>query len=101
VAGAELVLVLAALLAAVIAGPHLDSPARDGIATLLALAMGAQNAAVRQLKVFDLTTAVLTRTPTGIAADFRQRDRFAIVRRLLAAGAMLAAATAGPHSRCR
>src|SRR3954452_15064945 len=95
VTGAELALVLAALLAAAIAGPQLDTTARDGMAALLALAMGAQNAAVRQLKVFDLTTTVLTMTLTGIAADFRQRDRFAIVRRLLAVGAMLAGATAG------
>jgi uncharacterized membrane protein YoaK (UPF0700 family) len=95
VTGAELALVLAALLAAAVVGPQLDTAARDAIAALLALAMGAQNAAVRQLKVFDLTTTVLTMTLTGIAADFRQRDRFAIVRRLLAVGAMLAGATAG------
>jgi uncharacterized membrane protein YoaK (UPF0700 family) len=57
--------------------------------------MGAQNAVVRQLKVFDLTTTVLTMTLTGIAADFRQRDRFAITRRLLAVAAMLAGAVAG------
>jgi uncharacterized membrane protein YoaK (UPF0700 family) len=57
--------------------------------------MGAQNAVVRQLKVFDLTTTVLTMTLTGIAADMRQRDRFAIVRRLLAVGAMLAGAAVG------
>src|SRR4051794_1627598 len=62
VTGAELALVLAALLAAAIAGPQLDTTARDGIAALLALAMGAQNAAVRQLKVFALTTTVLTMT---------------------------------------
>jgi uncharacterized membrane protein YoaK (UPF0700 family) len=61
----------------------------------LALAMGAQNAVVRQLKVFDLTTTVLTMTLTGIAVDVRQRDRFAIVRRLLAVGAMLAGAAVG------
>jgi uncharacterized membrane protein YoaK (UPF0700 family) len=57
--------------------------------------MGAQNAAVRHLKVFDLTTTVLTMTLTGVAADLRQRDRFVIVRRLLAVGAMLAGAIAG------
>ena len=34
-------------------------------------------------------------TLTGIAADFRQRDRFAIVRRLFAVAAMLAGAVAG------
>jgi uncharacterized membrane protein YoaK (UPF0700 family) len=95
VAGGELVLVLVALLAAAAAGPHFGPGARDGIAALLALAMGAQNAAVRHLKVFDLTTTVLTMTLTGVAADLRQRDRFAIVRRLLAVGAMLAGAIAG------
>src|SRR4051794_10876305 len=95
VSGAELVLVLVALLAAVLAGPRPGAGARIVIAALLALAMGAQNATVRQLKVFDLTTTVLTMTLTGIAADYRQRDRFAIVRRLLAVAAMLAGATAG------
>src|SRR3954465_11467415 len=95
VTGAELALVLTALLAAAIVGPHLDTAARGGIAALLALAMGAQNAAVRQLKVFDLTTTVLTMTLTGIAADARQHDRFALVRRLLAVVAMLAGAAAG------
>jgi uncharacterized membrane protein YoaK (UPF0700 family) len=95
VAGGELVLVVVALLVATVAGPRLGPGARDGIAALLALAMGAQNAAVRQLKVFDLTTTVLTMTLTGIAADMRQRDSFAILRRLLAVGAMLGGATAG------
>ncbi|MCW2967487.1 MAG: conserved rane protein of unknown function [Solirubrobacteraceae bacterium] len=95
VGGGELVLVLVALLVAAGAGSHPGTGYRDGIAALLALAMGAQNAAVRQLKVFDLTTTVLTMTLTGIAADFRQHDRFAIVRRLLAVAAMLAGAAAG------
>jgi uncharacterized membrane protein YoaK (UPF0700 family) len=95
VAGGELVLFLIALVTAAAAGPHLSEGAKVGIAALGALAMGAQNAAVRQLKVFDLTITVLTMTLTGIAADLRQRDRFAIVRRLLAVGAMLAGATAG------
>ena len=91
----ELALVLLALVAAAAAGPDLGDGAKDGIAALLALAMGAQNAAVRQLKVFDLTTTVLTMTLTGIAADLRQRDRFAVVRRVLAVLAMLAGAAAG------
>jgi uncharacterized membrane protein YoaK (UPF0700 family) len=95
VAGGELVLVLVALLAAAWAGPSIGPGERDGIAALLALAMGAQNAAVRHLKVFDLTTTVLTMTLTGVAVDLRQRDRFAIVRRLLAVAAMLAGAASG------
>jgi uncharacterized membrane protein YoaK (UPF0700 family) len=95
VTSAEFVLILAALLAAAVAGPHLSGGAKDGIAALAALAMGMQNAAVRRLHVFDLTTTVLTMTLTGIAADFRQRDRFAVLRRLLAVFAMLAGAVAG------
>jgi uncharacterized membrane protein YoaK (UPF0700 family) len=95
VAGGELVLLLVALLVAALSGPHLGLGTKDGIAALMALAMGAQNAAVRRLKVFDLTTTVLTMTLTGIAADVRQRDRFALVRRLLAVAAMLTGAVLG------
>ena len=95
VAGGELGLVIVALLIAVAAGSEGGAGYRDGIAALLALAMGAQNAAVRQLKVFDLTTTVLTMTLTGIAADLRHRERFALVRRLLSVAAMLAGALAG------
>jgi uncharacterized membrane protein YoaK (UPF0700 family) len=39
------------------------------IITLTAVAMGFRNATIRQLKVPDLTTTVLTLTVTGIAAD--------------------------------
>jgi uncharacterized membrane protein YoaK (UPF0700 family) len=95
VSAGELVLVVVALLAVAAAGADLGTGDRIGVAALLALAMGVQNAAVRQLKVFDLTTTVLTMTLTGVAADFRHRDRFAIVRRLLAVGAMLVGALAG------
>jgi uncharacterized membrane protein YoaK (UPF0700 family) len=95
VAGGELMLLLAALAVAALAGPHLGEGAKVGIAALGALAMGAQNAVVRKLKVYDLTTTVLTMTLTGIAADIRQRDRFAIVRRLLAVSAMLTGAVLG------
>jgi uncharacterized membrane protein YoaK (UPF0700 family) len=95
VTAGELVLILAALLVATTAGPHYGPAARNGIAAFAALAMGAQNAAVRQLKVFDLTTTVLTMTLTGIAADLRHHDQFAIVRRLAAVAAMLAGAIAG------
>lgn len=38
---------------------------------LIAIAMGARNATVRQLNVPDLTTTVVTRTLTGLAADSR------------------------------
>jgi uncharacterized membrane protein YoaK (UPF0700 family) len=95
VAGCELVLILLALLGAAVAGADLSTGAKVAIAALLALAMGAQNAAVRQLKVYDLTATVLTMTLTGLASDLRQRDRFAVIRRLLAVVAMLAGAIAG------
>ena len=55
-AAAELVLVAGAL--ALTAGPPGEA-ARDGIAALLALAMGIQNAVARRLAVPDLTTTVL------------------------------------------
>jgi uncharacterized membrane protein YoaK (UPF0700 family) len=42
-----------------------------GIILLTALAMGFRNATIRQLKVPDLTTTVLTLTLTGLAADSR------------------------------
>lgn len=95
VAGGELLLIAGALLTSILAGTHPASAARDGIAALLALAMGLQNANVRRLKVFDLTTTVLTMALTGIAADVRQGDRFALVRRLLAVIAMLIGAVSG------
>jgi uncharacterized membrane protein YoaK (UPF0700 family) len=95
VAGGELLLVVVALVTSIAAGTHPASFSRDAIAALLASAMGLQNAAVRQLKVFDLTTTVLTMTLTGIAADLRQRDQFAVIRRLLAVTAMLAGAVTG------
>ncbi|APG05808.1 hypothetical protein BJI69_19130 [Luteibacter rhizovicinus DSM 16549] len=38
---------------------------------LVAIAMGSRNATVRQLNVPDLTTTVVTRTITGLAADSR------------------------------
>ncbi|PWC31197.1 YoaK family protein [Azospirillum sp. TSO35-2] len=42
-----------------------------GIILLTALAMGFRNATIRQLKIPDLTTTVLTLTLTGLAADSR------------------------------
>jgi uncharacterized membrane protein YoaK (UPF0700 family) len=94
-AGGELLLIIVAMAATTVGGADLSSRAKVAIAALLALAMGAQNAAVRQLKVFDLTTTVLTMTLTGLASDLHQGDRFAIVRRLSAIAAMLAGAVAG------
>jgi uncharacterized membrane protein YoaK (UPF0700 family) len=70
---------------------------RDGIAALLALAMGVQNAVARRLAVPDLTTTVLTMTLTGIAADVRAKDHglAGLRRRILAVAAMFGGAVAG------
>lgn len=73
-----------------------------GLSVLIALtagAMGFRNAVVRQLKVPDLTTTVLTLTITGLASDSRlaggdgtnQRTRIAAVV-MIFAGAALGAA---------
>jgi len=93
-AAAELVLVAGALaLTAALPG----AAARDGIAALLALAMGIQNAVARRLAVPDLTTTVLTMTLTGIAADVRAQGHGLAVlrRRILAVLAMFAGAVGG------
>jgi uncharacterized membrane protein YoaK (UPF0700 family) len=64
---------------------------------LTAVAMGLRNATVRQLKVPDLTTTVLTLTITGLAADSSAaggaNPNWA--RRIGAVAAMLAGATVG------
>jgi uncharacterized membrane protein YoaK (UPF0700 family) len=91
---AELVLVAAAL--ALTAGLP-AAAARDGIAALLALAMGVQNAMARRLAVPDLTTTVLTMTLTGIAADVRAADhgRGGLARRILSVVAMFGGGAVG------
>jgi uncharacterized membrane protein YoaK (UPF0700 family) len=67
------------------------------IIALTAIAMGYRNATIRQLKVPDLTTTVLTLTITGIAADSTAaggtNPNWA--RRLGAVGAIFAGALAG------
>jgi uncharacterized membrane protein YoaK (UPF0700 family) len=72
-AGTALQLVL--VTAACVMGALADLPAggtrRGVLIVLLGLAMGVQNAVVRQLGVPDLTTTVLTMTITGMAADSR------------------------------
>ncbi len=69
--------VLEALLvaASVVVAEVVDQPgsgaARYTLVTLLAVALGTQNATVRKLAVPDLTTTVLTLTITGVFADAR------------------------------
>jgi uncharacterized membrane protein YoaK (UPF0700 family) len=68
---------------------------QDGAAGVLGLALGIQNAVVRDLAVPDLTTTVLTMTLTGLAADVRRRLTPAAIRRLLAVTTMFAGAIIG------
>ncbi|OAN58388.1 YoaK family protein [Sphingomonas sp. TDK1] len=67
------------------------------IIALTAIAMGFRNATIRQLKVPDLTTTVLTLTLTGIAADshFAGGRNPNIGRRLAAVAAILVGACVG------
>jgi len=64
-------------------------------AALLAFGMGIQNAAVRRLKVPDITTTVVTMAVTGLAADERGGGRDPLLRRLLAVLMLLAGAALG------
>lgn len=86
-----LLLGLAAFLAL---GAH---PWLDAITALTALAMGSRNATIRQLKVPDLTTTVLTLTITGIAADSSAvgGSNPNLPRRLAAVAAIFVGAAAG------
>ncbi len=108
---AELALAAAALLLAALSGaPGVShgtmgmtggafGPAvTDGLAALLAAAMGIQNAVARKLAVPDMTTTVLTMTLTGLGADFRAvlRDRGSA--RPARAGGPRAAAAGGRHN---
>ena len=116
--GAELVLAAAALLLAALSGaPGVShgttgmsggsfGPAvTDGLAALLAIAMGIQNAVARKLAVPDMTTTVLTMTLTGVGADVRavladrgsaagRAARATLGRRLLVIATMFAGAIA-------
>ena len=71
----------------------------DAVIALLAMGMGARNAAVRSLGVPDLTTTVLTMTLTALAAELpslRSRSRSTgTTRRVAAVASMLAGALAG------
>lgn len=65
----ELILVLAAACWVVLAADPFSGAWRFALITVLAIAMGLQNAAARALDVVDLTTNALTKTITSIAAD--------------------------------
>jgi uncharacterized membrane protein YoaK (UPF0700 family) len=64
---------------------------------LVGASMGLRNATVRQLKIPDLTTTVLTMTITGLAADSRLAggDSPNFLRRVLAVAAIMVGACIG------
>ena len=66
---AQIPLIGAGLVVAIVAVDLDRSLAQYALIVLLALAMGLQNAVARRLAVADLTTTVLTLTLTGLAAD--------------------------------
>src|SRR5690242_9276668 len=72
---AQFVLFAAAAAVAAATGDPVGTTGRYTLTALLALAMGVQNATARRLAVADVTTAVLTLTLTGIAADSRRFER--------------------------
>ncbi|MEE4545354.1 YoaK family protein [Streptomyces sp. V4-01] len=90
-------LVAAACVTGALVGLPATGAPRGALIVLLGVAMGGQNAVVRQLGVPDLTTTVLTMTITGMAADSRlaggASGKGAV--RLLSALAMFLGALAG------
>lgn len=91
----EFILVAASVAIAQPAAVPYSETVRDAIAALTAVAMGIQNATARRLAVPDLTTTVLTMTLTGLAAEVRNRNRTALIRRLLAVLTMFGGAIVG------
>jgi len=94
----ELVFVLAAIPVAVPLTASVTPETSLGAvvaAALLAFGMGIQNAAVRRLKVPDITTTVVTMAVTGLAADEHGGGRETLARRLLAVLMLLVGAALG------
>lgn len=95
----EAILLWIAAFAALFYNPDLLEPRWNlyAIIGLTAVAMGFRNATIRQLKVPDLTTTVLTLTITGIAADSRLAGGTApnLARRIAAVLAILVGAAIG------
>ncbi len=94
---AQVMLISAALLVALLAREPLARADRYAVIVLLALAMGVQNAAAQRLSVPDLTTTVLTRTLTGLAseASLVGGPGSKLGRRVIAVAAMLVGALIG------
>jgi uncharacterized membrane protein YoaK (UPF0700 family) len=86
---------LVALVVSLVVGTPLGIAAQLAIVAIGALALGVQNAVVRQLGVPDMTTTVLTMTLTGIGSDLRKRDVATAGRRAVSVLAMLIGAVVG------
>jgi uncharacterized membrane protein YoaK (UPF0700 family) len=88
---------LAALCAALVGAQISSLGWQVALIMLTAAAMGLRNATIRRLAVPDMTTTVLTLTPTGLGADSRlagsTNPRWP--RRLASVGAMLVGAAVG------
>lgn len=91
----QLLLFAAGTVVAVAAGARGGLVAQGAILALIALALGLQNAVVRQLAVPDMTTTVLTMTITGIGADLRRKDLATAGRRVTVVLGMLVGALVG------
>jgi len=95
----ETMLLWAAAFAALYYSPDTLEPRWNlyALIGLTAVAMGFRNATIRQLKVPDLTTTVLTLTITGIAADSRMAGGANpnLARRMAAVFAILIGAAIG------
>ncbi len=93
----QLLLMAAAAAVAALAPTTPDRTIRYVLTALLALAMGIQNAAAQLLAVPDLTTTVLTKTLTGIAAEAALVGGAGakVGRRAIAVGTMLVGALIG------
>jgi uncharacterized membrane protein YoaK (UPF0700 family) len=90
-------MLVAATVVAAVVHVRAGAVSGDAVIALLALGMGARNAAVRRLGVPDLTTTVLTMTLTALAAELpslRSRGT-GTTRRLAAVASMFVGALAG------
>jgi uncharacterized membrane protein YoaK (UPF0700 family) len=90
-------LIVLALLLSLLAAEPFQQEVRYALIALLALAMGVQNAAAQRIAVPELTTTVLTRTLTGLAAESAlvAGGGSKLGRRIIAVAAMLLGALCG------
>ena len=94
---AQALLIVVALLLALSASEPFHDGVRYALTAILAMAMGAQNASAQAVAVPELTTTVLTKTLTGLAAEPGRAGgpESNLGRRIVAVAAMLLGALAG------